>query len=93
MAEYTEYRVKNSDGVAVKVTEEEYRQLVGTRETAPYAIKVWSKKMTIEEVPEELQEAVQTIVNNRVAWMGTYEDQPVNTKELRDLVQEGAKDS
>ena len=88
MAEYTEYRVKNSDGVAVKVTEEEYRRLVGDRRTARYVNGVWSEKMTIDEVPEGLRDEVQTIVDNRIAWCGTYENQPASIQELLEFVAE-----
>ena len=88
-----EYRVRNADFGAVKVTEEEYRQLVGTRQTAPYGLAVWAGKMDISEVPEELQGDVQTIVNNRIAWCGSYENQMVSAKELQEFVAELAENN
>ena len=82
-----EYRVRNAEYVAVKVTKEEFTQLIGSRQTAPYALAVWSEKMTIDEVPEELREEVQAIVSNRLAWCGSYADQPVTVQELRKFVE------
>lgn len=81
-----EYRVRNAEYVAVKVTKEEFIQLIGTRQTAPYVLAVWSEKMQINEVPEELREEVQAIVYNRLAWCGSYADQPVTDQELREFV-------
>ena len=82
-----EYRVRNAEYVAVKVTKEEFQRLIGTRRTAPYSLAVWAEKMQIDEVPEELREEVQDIVNNRLAWCGSYADQPVTDQEMREFVE------
>lgn len=42
----------------IEVTETEFYALVGTEETRPYASKVYRGEISIEEVPEDLREAV-----------------------------------
>lgn len=49
----------------VEVSEEEFRAVVGDETTRPYANKVYRGEITIEEVPEELREAVQAVVEEK----------------------------
>lgn len=67
------YKVRGKDGKPVEVTEQQYRELVGDRTTTPYANKVYSGAMSIEDVPEEHRETVRSIVAAREAFSGPYQ--------------------
>lgn len=66
---------------------EEITTYFGDKTTFPYAQKLYCGEITLDDIPEDLRETVQTTVNNRVARWGAYEDQPVSTKELREFVE------
>ena len=57
----------------IEVTETEYHTLRGGDTVHPYASRVYRGEMTIEEVPEELREEVQTVVDRRIERLGKYE--------------------
>lgn len=67
------YKVRGKDGKPVEVTEQQYRELVGDRTTTPYANKVYSGAMSIEDVPEDIRETVADIVAKRTAFSGEYQ--------------------
>lgn len=73
----------------VEVTEAEWNAIVGTDETRPYASQVYRGEMTIEEVPEELREEVQTVVNNKIARWGTYENRDIPDSQALDIITGG----
>lgn len=56
-----------------EVTESEFKWLHGGKTVHPYASKVYRGEMTIDEVPEELREEVQTVVDRRIERLGKYE--------------------
>lgn len=56
-----------------EVTEEEYISVFGTEDIRKYCSNVYHNKITISEVPTELQEQVQIKVNNRITIFGEYE--------------------
>lgn len=70
----------------VEVSEEEFTAIIGTEETRPYASKVYRCELTIEEVPEDLREAVQTVVNAKIARWGEYNKQEISANELNDMI-------
>lgn len=72
----------------IEVSEEEFTALLGTDETRPYATKVYRGELTIEEVPTELREAVQSVVDNKIAKFGEYNKQEVPASELNDIIEE-----
>jgi hypothetical protein len=81
------YYIPSKDGTREQLTEKEYLSLFGTSEQRSYVNKLYCGKITIQEVPEELQEAVQEIVKNRISKYGTYDEQPASTKDIENLVQ------
>ena len=63
---------KNAPRGFEEVTEEEYIAVVGLPPVKEYANKVYSGKMSIEDVPEEHRVATQSVVDARVARLGAY---------------------
>lgn len=73
----------------VEVTEAEFNAVLGTEETRPYASKVYRGELSIEEVPEDVREAVQSVVDAKTARWGEYNKQEVPAEELKTMI-EGA---
>lgn len=78
----------SSDKGFIEVSEAEFTALVGTEETRPYANKVYRNELSINEVPEDLREAVQAVVDAKIARWGEYNKQEVSSEELKSLVEE-----
>jgi hypothetical protein len=78
----------SADRGFVEVTETEFNAIVGTEETRPYANKVYRNELSIDEVPEDLREAVQAVVDAKIARWGEYNKQEVSSEELKSLVEE-----
>lgn len=71
----------------VEVTEAEFTALLGDDTTRPYATKVYRGIISIDEVPEDLQEAVQAIVDAKIARWGEYNKQEVPAEELKTMIE------
>lgn len=71
-----------------EITETEWNAIIGTEEIRPYVYKVYRGLLSIDEVPEELREQVQTIVNNKIARWGEYKNQEINSNELQSMIEE-----
>lgn len=78
----------NAEKGFVEVTEDEFTTLIGTEETRPYANQVYRNELSINEVPEDLREAVQAVVDAKIARWGEYNKQEVSSEELKSLVEE-----
>lgn len=72
----------------VEVSEDEFTSFVGSEETRPYASKVYRSELSIEEVPEDLRGAVQTVVDAKIARWGEYNSQEVPAEELKEMIEE-----
>lgn len=73
----------------VELTEAEWYALIGTEETRPYANKVYRGELSIEEVPEELQEAVQAVVDTKIARWGLYSERELPANEALNIIAGG----
>lgn len=73
----------------IEVSESEFYDLFGTDEIRPYANQVYRGIITIDEVPEELREEVQTVVNNKIARWGTYESRDIPDSEALNIITGG----
>lgn len=73
----------------VELTEAEWYAIVGTDETRPYANKVYRNEMDITEVPEELQEAVQAVVDAKIARFGLYSERELPANEALNIIAGG----
>lgn len=67
------YYIANTNKYLVEVTEKEFIDIFGTKDIWKYVIRVYHNTMSISDVPTELQEQVQTTVNNRIARFGEYQ--------------------
>lgn len=76
----------------VELTESEWYAIVGTDETRPYANKVYRGELSIEEVPEELQEAVQAVVDAKIARFGLYSERELNAQEALNILTGGGEE-
>ena len=72
----------------VEVTETEFTTLLGNETTRPYASKVYRGEITIEEVPEDVREAVSTVVAAKIECFGEYSKQEVPATELKSMIEE-----
>ena len=73
------YYIKNSKtkkGLE-EITEAEFHALFGDKTIRPYATKVYRGEITIDDVPTDYKEAVQAVVDAKIAKWGTYESRNV----------------
>lgn len=73
-----------------EILEEEFNALRGTDETRPYIDKVYASEMMLDAVPAELQEAVNTSVEVRIARYGQYTESELSAQEAMDIILGGA---
>ena len=72
------------DGFA-ELTEEDFLAIMGDETVRPYASKVYRGLMSIEEVPEDLQEAVQAVVDAKIARWGEYDENNANADDFESM--------
>ena len=71
-----------------EVTEAEFLAIVGDDTIRPYATPVYRGELSIEEVPEDIREAVQAVVDAKIARFGEYNKQDVPANELKSMIEE-----
>lgn len=76
----------SKEGIS-KVSEAEFFSVVGAEEVRPYVSNVYRGIISISEVPEELREQVQTVVNNRIIRYGDYNKQEISATELMSMLE------
>lgn len=75
-----------------EITETEYNRLLAEiREKAALVDKLYSREITIDEVPADWQEEIQRRVNERIASDGTAEEQDISAEEALDIILGGKK--
>ena len=72
----------------INVTREEYLTLIGEAPASGYANKVYKEMITMDEVPVEYQNEVETIVANKIAKWGKYKGRPITAYELKNMIEE-----
>lgn len=73
----------------VELSEDEWLALMGDDTTRPYASQLYRCDITIEDVPEELRETVQAVVNNKIARWGLYSERNISDTEALNIVAGG----
>ena len=73
----------------VELTETEWFALIGDDTTRPYADKVYRGEIAIDEVPEDLREAVQAVVDAKIERWGLYSERNINDSEALDIIAGG----
>ena len=71
-----------------EVTEAEFLAIVGDETTRPYTTPVYRGELSIEEVPEDVREAVHAVVDAKIARFGEYNKQDVPADELKSMIEE-----
>ena len=72
---------------STEITESEYNTLLSEiREKAALVDKLYSGKITIDEVPVDWQEEIQRRVNERIAAEGTAEEQDLSAEEVLNII-------
>lgn len=74
---------------AVEVTESEYLSLMGDDTTRSYAMEVYRNQLTIEEVPEDIREAVAAVVAEKVNRWGLYSERELTAHEALNIITGG----
>ena len=75
----------------VELTESEWLALMGDETTMPYAAKVYRGEMALDEVPADLQAAVQAIVDTKIARFGLYSERRISAEEALNIIAGGAE--
>lgn len=70
-----------------EVTEAEHLALVGDDTQRPYADQLYREEIALADVPEDIRESVQTIVNNRISRWGLWKDLPASPHEVNALAE------
>ena len=71
----------------VEITEAEYNALLSEiREKAALVDKLYSGKITIDEVPVDWQEEIQRRVDERIAAEGSAEEQDISAEEALNII-------
>ena len=74
-----------------EITESEYNTLLSEiREKAALVDKIYSGEITIDEVPADWQEEIQRRVDERIAAVGSAEEQDISAEEALDILLGGA---
>lgn len=73
----------------VELTESEWLAIIGDDTTRPYASQLYRGDITIEDVPEELREVVQSVVDNKIARWGLYSERNISDTEALNIVAGG----
>jgi hypothetical protein len=71
----------------IEVTKEEYLALIGEPPVSSYANQVYKEIITINDVPTEYREQVNTIVYNKIAKWGEYKNQTITALELKNMIE------
>ena len=82
------YALINNEKGFEELSETEWLSLIGNENVAPYATKVYQNILSIDEIPTELQEIVSTIVTNKIARWGKYDNQTISSEELGNMIEE-----
>lgn len=70
-----------------EITEDEYnRLLIEIREKAALVDKLYSGEITIVDVPTEWQEEITRRVDERIATLGTMEEQDISEEEALEIM-------
>lgn len=71
----------------LEVSEQEFYALIGSEIIRPYVRQVYHNEITIDEVPEEYRQEVETVVNNRIAHFGEYEARVSDSQALAEIME------
>lgn len=73
----------------VELTESEWYALMGDETTSPYDGKVYRGEIAMEEVPEDIREAVAAVVAAKVERWGLYTERELTAREALAIITGG----
>lgn len=76
----------------VELTYSEWLALHGSDEAAPYASKVYRGEITLDDVPEDIREEVESVVAAKVARWGLYSERELTDREALNILTRGASE-
>lgn len=82
------YISANNERGFEELTESEFYAIMGDETTRPYASKVYRGELSIDEVPDDVKEAVQTVVNAKITKFGEYNKQEITAEEFKKMIEE-----
>ena len=71
-----------------EVSEDVWIATVGTSEVRKYVRKILYNKLSLTDVPAELQSAVQMALTNKIARLGDPENKQISSIELQNMIEE-----
>lgn len=86
------YYISDPEKGQIEITEQEYISIFGTDDIKDYVVDIYYGKITISDVPIELQERVQTTVNNRIARFGEHQSKATEEDLYNALAELGVTD-
>lgn len=69
-----------------EVSYKEWCAITGEEQDYQYIAKLYRNIISASDIPEDRREAVQAVVNNRIAKYGTYESHIISAEELKTLM-------
>lgn len=73
----------------VEYTEGEWFALMGNDITRPYATAVYQEEMAMDDVPEDIREAVAAVVEEKVKRWGLYAERELSADEALNILSGG----
>lgn len=91
MAESKHITVNKSNNINDVLPVSLWLYLSGDAKVRPYANDVYKGVISINEVPEELRESVQIIVDRKIAYYGSYENSEISDSEALEIIVGGTQ--
>lgn len=73
----------------IKYAESEWFALMGNDITRPYATAVYQEEMEMDDVPEDIREAVAAVVEEKVKRWGLYAERELSADEALNILSGG----
>lgn len=76
----------------VELTYSEWLALFGTDEARPYASQVYRGELALDEVPADIREDVEAIVQTKIDRWGLYSEREISDREALNILTGGASE-
>lgn len=86
MSRYYITSLTEERGFIEEITENEWFALFGREEIRPYVSEVYREVVTLEEIPEEIRNEVEAVIETRIARFGPYKKQNISANEALNII-------